>query len=419
MRLAPDENLTEFRREFEAWLDEHLPSAEAAQAEVRRSSSHLPEWARTFQRELFDAGYLVPGWPPHFGGRNATAEEQMVYFEVIAARQAPRSLNPQGLSICAASIVEYGTDEQKERYAIPTLKGEITWCLGMSEPNAGSDLASLATKAERRDGAFVVNGQKVWTSGAHEADFCMCYVRTDPEAPKHRGISVLIIDMRTPGITCRPLPELTNPDHADFNEVFFTDVEVPEENLLGELNNGWRITQGSLNHERGMLWIMNVAKMERTLRGLVRLSRRPDGRGGILGDDPRLAEAIGKLATDTMAMRCLGYRGFSKATRGEMPPEHAVLKLFSSEAERRACLLAREALGLEGLDLDGPGPNRFTEWDLAHFDPDPVFQTAMGSFYDGAWATQYLRSFSGTIAGGTSEIQRNMIAERVLGLPRG
>ncbi len=419
MRLAPDETLSEFRREFEAWLDEHLPSPEAMAGESRRSSAHLPDWARTFQRALFESGYLVPGWPPELGGRNATPEEQMVYFEVITERMAPRSLNPQGLSICAASIIEYGTEDQKERFVLPTLKGEITWCVGMSEPNAGSDLASLSTKADRRDGHFVVNGQKVWTSGAHDADFCMCYVRTDPDAPKHRGISVLIIDMRTPGITCRPLPELTDPHHADFNEVFFTDVEVPEENLLGELNHGWAVSQGSLRHERGMLWIMNVSKMERTLRGLVRIARRPDGHGGTLGDDPRLAEAIGRLATDTAAMRCLGYRGFAKASRGEMPPEHMVLKLFTSEAEQRACLLAQEALGLAGLDLDGPGPNRFTEWDLAHFEPDRVEESANGSFYDGAWALQYLRSFAGTIAGGTSEIQRNIVAERVLGLPRG
>ena len=209
----------------------------------------------------------MPGWPPELGGRNATPEEQMVYFEVITERMVPRSLNPQGLSICAASIVEFGTEEQKERFVVPTLKGEITWCLGMSEPNAGQrpGVADHQGRAARRH--FVVNGQKVWTSGAHEADYCLCYVRTDPEAPKHRGISVLIIDMRTPGITCRPLPELTDPHHADFNEVFFTDVEVPEENLLGELNHGWTVSQGSLRHERGMLWIMNVAKMERTLQG--------------------------------------------------------------------------------------------------------------------------------------------------------
>jgi alkylation response protein AidB-like acyl-CoA dehydrogenase len=419
VRLSPDESLGAFRRAFESWLHDHQPGADVMARETRRSSAHLPEWARSFQRALFEAGYLVPGWPPELGGRNATPEEQMVYFEVVTERQVPRSLNPQGLSICAASIVEFGTPAQKERFVIPTLKGDITWCVGMSEPNAGSDLASLATKAERRDDRFVVNGQKVWTSGAHDADYCLCYVRTDPDAAKHRGISVIIIDMRTPGVTCRPLPELTDRDQADFNEVFFTDVEVPAENLLGELNNGWAVSQGSLRHERALLWIMNVSKLERTLRGLVRVARRPDGRGGTLGDDPRLAEAIGRLAADTVAMRCLGYRGFAKATRGEMAPEHVVLKLFTSEAEQRACLLAQDALGLDGLDLDGPGPNRFTPWDLSHFDPDPVDQSVMGSFYDGAWATQYLRSFAGTIAGGTSEIQRNIVAERILGLPRG
>ncbi len=419
MRLAPDDALTEFRRELEEWLDEHQPGPETMKEQFRKSSAHLPQWARDFQRAMFEAGYLVPGWPPELGGRNASVQEQMVYFEVLAERSAPRSLNPQGLSICAASIVEFGSEEQKERFVVPTLRGEITWCVGMSEPNAGSDLASLATKAEFREDHFVVNGQKVWTSGAHEADVCMCYVRTDPEAAKHRGISVLIIDMRTPGITCRPLPELTDPDHADFNEVFFTDVEVPEENLLGQLNQGWSVSQGSLRHERGMLWIMNVSKMERTLNSLIRLSARDDGRGSTLGADHRLAQAIGQLATDIAAMRCLGYRGFAKANRGEMPPEHMLLKLFTSEAERRACLVASDALGLDGLDLEGPGPQRFTDWDLAHFEPDPLETGPTSPFYDGSWAVQYLRSFAGTIAGGTSEIQRNIVAERVLGLPRG
>jgi alkylation response protein AidB-like acyl-CoA dehydrogenase len=419
MRLAPDESLTSFRQELEAWLDAHQPGPEATAEQSRESSAHLPRWARDFQRAMFEAGYLVPGWPPELGGRNATPQEQMVYFEVLTERMLVRSLNPQGLSICAASIVEFGNEDQKERFVLPTLRGEVTWCVGMSEPNAGSDLASLATKAEFREDHFVVNGQKVWTSGAHQADLCMCYVRTDPEAPKHRGISVLIIDMRTPGIVCRPLPELTDREHADFNEVFFTDVEVPAENLLGELNHGWSVSQGSLRHERGMLWIMNVSKMERTVKALVRLAGRDDGKGGRIGDDPRVAQAIAQLAIDTNAMRCLGYRGFGKATRGEMPPEHLLLKLFSSEAERRACLLAFESLGLDGLDLDGAGPNRFTEWDRAHFEPDPMESGATGQFYDGSWAVQYLRSFAGTIAGGTSEIQRNIVAERVLGLPRG
>ena len=219
MRLAPDEALTAFRKELEAWLDVHQPGPEAVQDQFRQSSAHLPPWARDFQRAMFEAGYLVPGWPPELGGRNATPQEQMVYFEVLTERMLVRSLNPQGLSICAASLVEFGTEDQIERFVLPTLRGEVTWCVGMSEPNAGSDLASLTTRAEPQGDHFVVNGQKVWTSGAHESDWCMCYVRTDPDAPKHRGISVLIIDMKSPGIHCRPLPELTDPEHVDFQEI--------------------------------------------------------------------------------------------------------------------------------------------------------------------------------------------------------
>jgi alkylation response protein AidB-like acyl-CoA dehydrogenase len=416
MRLAPDKAVTAFRREFEAWLDANQP-APGSLREPRGSSAHLPKWAREWQRKLFDNGWLVPGWPPELGGRNATPQEQMTYFEVLSERQLPRALNPQGLSICAASIIDFGNDEQKERFAIPTLKGEITWCVGMSEPNAGSDLASLQTRAVLEDDHFVVNGQKVWTSGAHQADYCMCYVRTDPSAPKHRGISVVIVDMHTEGITCRPLPELTDRHHMDFNEVFFTDVMVPGENLLGELNRGWALAQGSLRHERAMLWINNVATFDRAVDGLVRLAARDGGVGRPLGSDARYAEAVAELAIDAQAMRCIGYRGFSKATRGQMSPEHLVLKLFTSESERRACQLAMESLGAGGLDLDGPGPNHWTDFDREHFG-GPKTDSGWGAFGDGAWAVQYLRSFAGTIAGGTSEIQRNIVAERVLGLPR-
>src|SRR5579862_8874328 len=418
MRLAADDKLSALRAELDAWLDAHLP-ATVDLTESRRSSAYLPGWAKTWQRALFDDGWLVPGWPPEYGGRNATPEEQMVFFEALSERQIPRALNPQGISICSATLIDIGNQDHIERYAIPTLKGELTWCVGMSEPDAGSDLASLKTRAEVFDDHFVVNGQKVWTSGAHEADLCMCYVRTDPDAPKHAGISVIIIDMKSPGITCRPLPELTDRHHVDFNEVFFTDVVVPRENLVGDLNKGWGLAQGSLRHERGMLWVMNVATFDRAVEGLVRLASRPDGLGGRVGDDDRFAEAVADLAIDAQAMRCLGYRGFAKSKAGVIPDEHVILKLFTSEAERRACILGAEALGADGLDLDGPGPNRRTEWDLEHFGPALVDKSLMHPFGDGPWIVQYLRSFSGTIAGGTSEIQRNIIAERVLGLPRG
>jgi alkylation response protein AidB-like acyl-CoA dehydrogenase len=418
MRLAPDESLSDYRRGLETWIDANLPT-DRMKENPRKSSAHLPDWARVWQRALFDEGWLVPAWPPELGGRNATPEQVMAYFEVMAAGQVPRALNPQGISICSACIVDYGTPEQIERFAVPTLKGEITWCVGMSEPGAGSDLASLSTRAELQGEHFVVNGQKVWTSGAHDADFCMCFVRTNPDAPKHRGISVLIIDMRSEGIECRPLPELTDPHHADFDEVFFTDVVVPADQLLGGLDNGWMLAQGSLRHERAMLWVMNTAKFERTVQGLVRLAGRDNGAGGHIGDDDKFAEAVASLAMDAVAMRCLGYRGFAKATQGEMAPEHMLLKLFASEAERRADLLAVEALGTDGVDVEGPGPGRWTEFDVAHFGEPPVDPGLTNAFDDGAWVVQYLRSFSNTIAGGTSEIQRNILAERVLGLPRG
>jgi alkylation response protein AidB-like acyl-CoA dehydrogenase len=391
VRLRDTDEALRFREELAAWLDSNAPERDE---EMKSSSAHLPGWARAWQRRLFDAGWLVPGWPPELGGRNATPVQQMVYFEEMARRWLPRSLNPQGLSIIAPSILDYGSDEQKSRYVLPTLRAEITWCLGMSEPEAGSDLASLRTRAILEGDRFVVNGQKVWTSGAHDADYCLCFVRTDTEAPKHRGISALVIDMRSPGITCRPLPDLTRPDRHDFNEVFFTDVVVPADNLVGELNRGWSITQGSLRHERGMLWVTTVTQVEQGVRALAEL-----GRGG-LSEDPRFREDVASFYVDAQAMRALGYRSFSKLARGEESVEAGILKLFSSEVERRLYLTGMEALGAEALDTAHPGPSAPTGW------------------LEGSWALDYLKSFSGTIAGGTSEIQRNIIAERLLGMPR-
>ncbi len=396
MRLRYEDADERFRAELVAWLEQHVPPRALLDSE-KLSSAWLPDWVREWQRTLFDAGWLVPGWPPELGGRNATPAQQMIYFEELSRRQIVRTWNPQALGIVAPSIRDYGSEEQRARFVLPTLRADISWCIGMSEPGAGSDLASLATRAVLDGDHFVVNGQKVWTSGAHHADWCICFVRTDPAAPKHKGISALLIDMKTPGIECRPFPELSDPLYCDFNEVFFTDVVVPHENLLGPLNGGWPITQGSLAHERSMLWIEYVYLLQRAADALQGLGGRTRADGSRLGDDAGFRNVVAGFKIDVMAIMAMGYRGFSKFMAGKSSPEHSLLKLYGSEAVQRCLLAGTQYLGPEGMDVDENGPRMWR---------------------DGSWATQYLRSFSGTIPGGTSEIQRNIIAERVLGLPR-
>jgi alkylation response protein AidB-like acyl-CoA dehydrogenase len=393
MRLSFDDEAEAFRAELDAWLTDNAPSR-AERAGQKRSSAHLPDWARAWQRRLFDAGWLVPGWPPEHGGRNATPVQTMVYFEELSRRRLPRALNPQGLGIVAPSLREHGTESQQDEWLVPTLRGEVTWCIGMSEPNAGSDLASLRTRAELAPDGWHVSGQKVWTSGAHDADWCLCFVRTEPEAPKHKGLSVLVIDMGSPGITCRPLPSYTDADRADFNEVFFDDVIVPADNLVGERGQGWPISMSSLGHERGMLWIQQQSSLERDVEALVDLARdRPE-----LGHDGAFSDRVVDLWIDAQAMKVMGYRGFAKFAQGQAAPEHSILKLFSSEAGRRLSRVATEALGAEAFDRSVIAPLQVVE--------------------AGSWFESYLWAFAQTIAGGTSEIQRNIISERVLGLPR-
>ena len=271
MKLGSDEATERFRAELRAWLEAQQPGAAEMRAEPNLSSAHLPGWARAWQKRLFEAGWLVPGWPPELGGRDATPVQQLVYFEEFARIPVMRSYNIQGLTIVAPSIRDYGDAWQQERFVLPTLRAEIAWCLGMSEPGAGSDLAGLSTRAELRGDHWVVTGQKIWTSGAQHADFCFCFVRTNPQAPKHRGISVLIVDMRSRGLDVRPLPDLTDPARADFNQVYFDGVEVPRQHLVGREGGGWEISTGSLAHERGMLWTTQVARIEQRLEGLVAL----------------------------------------------------------------------------------------------------------------------------------------------------
>ena len=393
MQLTFDADVESFRAEFVAFLDEHLPhlSDSAEALERPRSSSHIPHWARRWQRLLFDEGWLLPGNPPEFGGRNATLLQQYVYAEELSRRRIYQSFNPQGIGIIAASLLSFGTPEQKQRWALPILRAEITASLGMSEPGAGSDLASLKTRAVLDGDHFVVNGQKVWTSGAHDADVLLTFVRTDPDAPKHKGISALMIPTDTPGVVCRPFSTVSDIEDVDFNEVFFTDARVPAENLVGELNAGWRVATGSLGHERAMLW-MDYADMLQALT----VEFHPSGK--------LQRDRYATLVMDCHAMRLMGTAALARAARGEEDvPAQSVLKLLGSEAMQRACEEVLTAQGPDGLVLRGA---------TAPFAP-----LNLDSHY-GSWFDRYVRTFAATIAGGTSEIQRNIIAERILGLPR-
>jgi alkylation response protein AidB-like acyl-CoA dehydrogenase len=394
VQLTFDADVEAFRAEFVAFLDAHQPT-EAEAVERPRSSSHIPEWARRWQRLLFDSGWLLPGNPPEFGGRNATLLQQYVYLEELGRRRIYQSFNPQGVGIVAASLLTFGTPEQKRRWGVPILRAEITASLGMSEPGAGSDLASLKTRAvlhsDSQGDYFVVNGQKVWTSGANDADVLLTFVRTDPDKPKHKGISALMIPTDTPGVVRRPFASICHSDEFDFNEVFFTDARVPAENLVGQLNEGWRVATGSLGHERAMLW-MDYAEMLHALT----VDFSPSG--------PLQRDLYATLVMDCYALRLMGSAALAKAARGEEDvPAQSALKLLGSEAMQRACEDGLHAQGPEGLVL--------------HAVTAPSAPLNLDSHYR-SWFDRYARSFAATIAGGTSEIQRNIIAERVLGLPR-
>jgi alkylation response protein AidB-like acyl-CoA dehydrogenase len=390
VQLTFDDEVEAFRAEFTAFLDEHLPSEAEATAERSRSTSHVPEWTRRWQRLQFDHGWLLPGNPPEFGGRNAGILEQFVHRQELARRRIYHAFNPQGVGIIAASLLSFGTDEQQQRWAVPILRAEMTASLGMSEPGAGSDLAGLKTRATLDGDDFVVNGQKVWTSGAHDADVILAFVRTDPNAAKHKGISALLVPTDTPGVVCRPFASVHDRDSLDFNEVFFTDVKVPAENLVGPMHEGWRVANGSLGHERTMMWMAFANRLEQLLQ------------------DFRSAGAVNRdryatIAMDYQALRLLGSAALGQAARGEPDiPAVSVLKVLGSEAEQNAVRHALDAAGSDGLC-------------------DPALTAPYNPYapdlFNASWFARYISTYAGTIAGGTSEIQRNIIAQRVLGLP--
>ncbi len=392
MQLSFGPEVEDFRAELVAFLDEHAPPEAQAGLDMQDSGAEdrdelIPPWAREWQATLFDHGWMIPGYPSHLGGRDATPVQTLAYLEEMARRRILRSLHFPGYAIVAPSLLEFGNAEQQQ--LVPAaIRGDTIWCIGMSEPNAGSDLAGLTTRADLDGDRFVVNGQKVWTSYAMVAQKCFVYVRTDPAAPKHQGISLLIVDMDTPGIDIRPLRHLSGA--ANFAEVFFTDVEVPAANLVGALNGGWRITQGSLAHERAGLWVEGVSRLESTVQALVDLAHR---RG--LDTDPGVRRRIAAMYEQAASLRALGYKGFASFAQGSSAPEHSYMKMATAELGKAAYELGME---LQGADAATRDPERGEE--------------------NGRWVNMFFLSFANTIAGGTSEIQRNIIAQRVLGLPR-
>ncbi len=383
-----------FRQRVQKFLRENLPPG-WGQGGGRPAGMSQIDFLKDWQRRLYENGFLGMAWPKEYGGQGASQVEMAIFNEEMARFRAPSPLNILGLSMAGPTIITHGTEEQKKRYLPKILSCEEIWCQGFSEPNAGSDLASLKTRAELKGDEFIINGQKVWTTFGHIADMCMLLVRTDPDAPKHRGLSYLLVEMRTPGITVKPLRQMTG--EAEFNEIFFDDVHVPRANLLGPLNEGWRVATTTLMNERGTTALATVMRYRIVFDEIVELARSTQRNGLPATSDPIIRQQLAQFYVDLEMMRFTAYRTFSKILKGGDPgPEGSISKIAWSELNQR---MMEFVMALEG----------------------PASQLVRGSPYaveGGRWQHHFLRSRANTIEAGTSEIQRNIIAERVLGLPK-
>jgi len=378
-----------FRAELRAWLQRNPPGPEP---------EGLDEWVaygKAWQHRLYDAGWCGIAWPKEYGGRGATLIEQCIFQEEMARARTPMLINLAGLTMGGPVLIAHGTEEQKRRHLKSILSAEEIWCQGFSEPNAGSDLAALKASAVLDGDAFIVNGQKVWTSFARYADWCMLLVRTDPAAAKHRGITFLLADMRSPGVTVRPLRQISGDE--DFNEVFFEDVRVPRGNVIGAINGGWEIAITTLMHERATLTFSRQLQSRVALTDMLALARGWQRNGRAALHDPLLRQQLAQALIESDVIKYTAYRSLTKTLRGGVPgPEGSMEKLFWSEMYQRVLDTALAMLGPYASLT--PGSPRV---------PD-----------EGRWPHLMLYSRGRTIAAGTSEIQRNIIAERVLGLPR-
>jgi alkylation response protein AidB-like acyl-CoA dehydrogenase len=385
----------QFRRELRGWLEANLPSDLCVDDPVDERVApdrETFEKRRAWQRRLWEAGWVGISWPKQWGGRGAGLVEQIIYDEEVFRARAPVLPGYSGIGMAGPVLIDCGSPAQQQRFLRNMLSGDEIWCQGFSEPGAGSDLAGLATRAEDRGDHFVVNGQKVWTSGAQYADWIYLLVRTNPAAARHQGISFLLVDMRTPGIAVRPLVLMNG--HRHFNEVFFTDVVVPKENLVGKQHEGWKVAITTLMYERAA---GGGRGHERQLAGLVALARGVERDGRRAWDDPRVRQSLAQLAIECEALRLTRMRSLTRRLRGEPPgPEGSILKLFGSELGVRIADAAGDLLGTRVL-VNTP---------LADAPDNP------------RWFTRVVSARQYTLAGGTSEIQRNIIGERVLGLPK-
>jgi alkylation response protein AidB-like acyl-CoA dehydrogenase len=391
-----DDALESFRSELRDWLADHLTPELAPEQLALVPEDERIARLRAWQGELARGRWVGITWPRAYGGREATISEQIAYTEEMSRAQAPPALGSLGVGIVGPPLIAFGTEAQRSRFAPRILSGEDLWCCGFSEPGAGSDLASLRTSAVLDGDDFVVNGQKVWTTLAHRADWCMLLCRTDPDRPRAKGVSCLLVDMRSPGITVRPLRQLTG--DSDFNEVFFENVRVPRENLLGELHGGWPITTAALQNERGILYVveMQIALKQQRDR-LVEFARERDA-----GRDPLLRQELAQLYLSSEVFRMTCQRTLDKLLRMGMPgPEASIIKLHWTEITQSMPAVGMSLLGSDAMLYDTPG-----------------VETGRGDLAQ--WLQRsYLQCRAASIASGTTEIMKGIIAMQVLGLPRG
>ena len=391
-----DLNLTsaeqQFRDQVRTWLQAHVP----ADWETRRTRDSMPDrfaFLRAWQKQVFEAGWSGISWPQAYGGRGATLMEQILFTEEMARAAAPPLANVLGLVLIGPTIITYGTEVQKKRFLPNILSADEIWCQGFSEPNAGSDLAGIRTEARLHGDHYVINGQKVWTSYGWAADWCALLTRSDPNSTKHKGLTYILVDMKSPGVEVRPLRQLTG--ETEFNELFFRDVRVPAENVLGKVGDGWNVAIGTLMHERATLGAGLQITFRRQFDRLVELSKIIERNGRPAGQDPVMRQKLAQSFVEIEIMRLNQMRSVTRLSHNGMPgPEGSIQKIFWSELNQRFQQVAAELLG-------------------------PYAQlTAGGAIDEGQWAYNYLRSRGNTIEAGTSEVQRNIVGHFVLGLPK-